>query len=97
VIEYVPNHQLLLTLSPGARVWKIGFSGEPDPRAAFWAAADVELEEARTGAGEMWDLDLGAVSGARGNRIEARRLVAARIDRKVRDVYHRWVANVRTG
>jgi hypothetical protein len=39
----------------------------------------------------MWDLDLGAVSGARGNRIEARRLVAARIDRKVRDVYHKYV------
>lgn len=74
-----------VVIDPGGRMWKAGFSGEPDPRAVFWAALDL----GRIGASEMWDLDLAAVRGARGSRAEARRLVAARISRKLRDVFHR--------
>lgn len=74
-------------MSPGSRVWKVGFSGEPDPRAVFWALDASRAD--RTGGSEMWDLDLGSVTGARRNRVEARRLVGARLDRRLREVFHK--------
>lgn len=45
--------------SPGSRIWKVGFSGEPRPRKVFWATNPdgTGLEE-----GEMWGLDLEAMA-----------------------------------
>lgn len=74
-----------LTPSPGSRVWKVGFSGEPDPRASFWAPDFAD----RTRAGEIWDLDLSATAGAHGSVSEARRLVQVRVQRRLRDTFHK--------
>lgn len=72
--------------SPGSRVWKVGFSGEPDPRACFFAPDFSE----RTRASEVWDLDLSETAGAHGNAAEARRLVQVRIQRRLRDTFHKY-------
>ncbi|WOO78512.1 Actin-related protein 10 [Vanrija pseudolonga] len=74
-----------VVIDPGSRVWKVGISGEADPRAVFWATDEGD----RAGAAEAWDLDLSAVAGARGNRTEARRMVAARIERRLREAFHK--------
>ncbi|KAL1407462.1 hypothetical protein Q8F55_006895 [Vanrija albida] len=74
-----------VVIDPGSRVWKVGISGEADPRAVFWAADEGD----RSGAAEVWDLDLGSVAGAHGNRTEARRMVAARVERRLREAFHR--------
>lgn len=65
--------------SPGSRIWKVGFSGEPSPRSVFWAIED----------GEAWDLDLQATTGARGNREEGRRIVEGNILKKSRETFIR--------
>lgn len=63
--------------SPGSRIWKVGFSGEPEPRACFWARDD----------GEAWDLDLSRIKGARGDRQEARRIVEAIVLQRLRETF----------
>jgi actin-related protein 10 len=68
---------LLLTDSPGSRIWKVGFSGEPEPRACFWA---------REG-GEAWQLDLGDIEGARGDREEGRRIVETTVLQRLRETF----------
>lgn len=81
-----------LTSSPGSRVWKVGFSGEPDPRASFYAPDFLD----RSRAGEIWDLDLSSTAGAHGNVAGARRLVQVRVQRRLRDTFHKY-ANVEHG
>jgi hypothetical protein len=48
------------SLSPGSRIWKVGFSGEARPRKVFWASTPDELDAAQEG--EMWGLDLEAMA-----------------------------------
>lgn len=45
--------------SPGSRIWKVGFSGEPRPRKVFWA---TNPDETGCEEGEMWGLDLEAMA-----------------------------------
>lgn len=68
--------------SPGSRVWKAGFSGEPDPRTCFWACDEKYP-------GEAWGLDIAYTPGCRGNRNEGRRLVRARVEKRLREVFHK--------
>ena len=77
----------MLTSSPGSRIWKVGFSGEPEPRAVFWAATD----------GQAWDLDLGRIPGARGDREEARRIVTGNILVKLRETFVKYVSAAHEG
>ncbi|BEJ15991.1 hypothetical protein CspHIS471_0505960 [Cutaneotrichosporon sp. HIS471] len=79
------GHDDRIVIDPGSRVWKVGFSGEPDPRTCFFAHDSTD----RTRATEIWDLDLSATAGAHGNVAEARRLVQARIQRRLRDTFHK--------
>jgi actin-related protein 10 len=74
-----------LMFSPGSRIWKVGFSGEPKPRAVFWAGTE----------GQAWDLDLERISGARGDREEARRIVTGNVLLKLRETFVKYV-NERT-
>ncbi|WVR08245.1 hypothetical protein IAU60_005292 [Kwoniella sp. DSM 27419] len=74
-----------VVIDPGSRIWKIGFSGEPEPRAVFFS----QDESDPTGAAEAWDLDLESIAGTNGRRSEADRLVGVRIVRKLRETYHR--------
>ncbi|WVQ96180.1 hypothetical protein IAU59_003283 [Kwoniella sp. CBS 9459] len=74
-----------VVIDPGSRVWKVGFSGEPEPRAVFFAQ-DADSQD-RTGATEAWDLDLERMEGVRGSRSEGDRLVGVRIVKKLRDTY----------
>ncbi|OCF46109.1 hypothetical protein I317_00199 [Kwoniella heveanensis CBS 569] len=74
-----------VVIDPGSRIWKVGFSGEPEPRAVFFAQ-DVASSD-RTGATEAWDLDLESMMGVNGSRSEGDRLVGARIVKKLRDTY----------
>ncbi len=71
-----------ISLSPGSRIWKVGFSGEPDPRAVFWAQDDPDT----TGA-EMWEPDLGRVQGVRGDREEGNRLVGVRLLKRLKETF----------
>ncbi|KAL7424958.1 hypothetical protein Q5752_000645 [Cryptotrichosporon argae] len=68
-------------IDPGSRVWKVGFSGEPDPRAVFWAHDGTHRE--------MYDLDPSHLAGVYGSRSEGRRLSAVRVVRKLRDMFHK--------
>ncbi|CAK9781270.1 actin-like ATPase domain-containing protein [Cutaneotrichosporon oleaginosum] len=79
------GHDDRIVIDPGSRVWKVGFSGEPDARACFFAPDFAD----RTRASEVWDLDLSATAGARGIVAEARRLVQVRIQRRLRDTFHK--------
>lgn len=47
-------------LSPGSRIWKVGFSGEARPRKVFWASTPDDLDIKQEG--EMWGLDLEAMA-----------------------------------
>ncbi|EIW71696.1 hypothetical protein TREMEDRAFT_28085 [Tremella mesenterica DSM 1558] len=70
----------------GSRIWKVGFSGEPDPRAVFWAQKDSDGLD-----GEAWNFDLGCIDGARGNRAEGDRIVGLRMVRNVRETFHKYL------
>lgn len=70
--------------SPGSRIWKVGYSGEPEPRAVFWAMDKAGDNEEY---GEMWDLDLEKMPGAEGDRAEGRRVVEGRVLIKLRETY----------
>ncbi|KAK4685993.1 actin-related protein 10, partial [Tremellales sp. Uapishka_1] len=72
---YGIEHRVII--DPGSRIWKVGFSGEPDPRAVFWANEDPDSE--------LWDFDLAALGNE--DRIEGDRLVGARIVKKLREVF----------
>ena len=76
-------------LSPGSRRWKVGFSGEPDPRAVFWA---VDGPDAL--GGEIWDLDTAQIKGARGDRSEGSRLVAVRLVSSLRETFSKYVISL---
>jgi actin-related protein 10 len=64
----------------------VGFSGEPDPRAVFWAR-----EDGNTKRQEAWDLELERTEEARGDRREAERLVNARVIGRMRDTFFKSV------
>jgi len=73
-----------LTRSPGSRVWKVGFSGEPDPRAVFWSTDDTERRQWKSAEG-IWDLDLDRMGQV--DRKEASRLVGVRVTKHLRDTF----------
>ncbi|ORX37906.1 actin-domain-containing protein [Kockovaella imperatae] len=73
-----------VVLDLGSRVWKVGFSGETEPRAVFWAQGDRDEDGS-----EIWDLDMSKLQGCRGDRREGRRLVGVRLVRKLRDVFNK--------
>jgi len=72
---------LVADVSPGSRIWKVGFSGEPEPRAVFWAAEE----------GQAWDIDLERIPGTRGDREEGRRVVEMNILKKLRETFVKYV------
>ncbi|WVF68642.1 hypothetical protein IAT40_003412 [Kwoniella sp. CBS 6097] len=74
-----------VVIDPGSRIWKVGFSGEPEPRAVFLAQDGNSPD--RTAATEAWDLDLQRLKGVHGSRSEGERLVGVRIVKKLRDTY----------
>lgn len=82
--EGVQQHDMiaLTPCSPGSRVWKVGFSGEADPRAVLWAQDDPD----DTG-GAVWELDLRRISGVREDRDEVSRVIAARVKQKLRETF----------
>jgi hypothetical protein len=71
----------------------------------FWAQTDESAlpqsydpfskshkgKEREAPSGEMWDLDLGKLDRANGDEAEANRLIAARINRRIREVYSKYV------
>jgi hypothetical protein len=75
---------LTLPPSPGSRIWKVGFSGEPEPRSVFWStpsSSEVELEA------EAWSLDPSLISSARGDRAEGDRVAGISILRNLRKAF----------
>ena len=70
--------------SVGSRLWKVGFSGETEPRAVFWAQDNHDDEGS-----EIWELDTASMKGCRGDRREGRRLIGVRVVKKLRDVFHK--------
>ena len=75
---------MLTACSPGSRIWKVGFSGESDPRSVFWAQDDPDSE-----GGGMWDLNFERIPGVHGDRNEGHRLVGVRVVRKLRETFFR--------
>ena len=75
---------LVADVSPGSRIWKVGFSGEPEPRAVFWAAEE----------GQAWDIDLERIPGTRGDREEGRRVVEVTIVKKLRETFVKYVLSM---
>jgi len=59
-------------------VWKVGFSGEADPRAVFWS-------NNRSHAESIWELDLDQMGVI--EREEASRLVGVRITTGLRESF----------
>lgn len=74
---------LLVDSSPGSRVWKVGFSGEADPRAVFWSIDDESNSDS------VWDLDLDSMGVI--DRKEASRLVGVRITSRLRETFSKSV------
>ncbi|WVQ79414.1 hypothetical protein IAT38_001511 [Cryptococcus sp. DSM 104549] len=72
-----------VVLDLGSRIWKVGFSGEPDPRAVFFSQ-DPTSPHASS---EAWDLDIEALHGVRGSRSEGDRLVGVRVVRMLRETF----------
>ena len=66
-------------ISPGSRIWKVGFSGEANPRAVFWTGTESGPS------GQLWDLDIDAIGAVDQN--EAERLIGARLTRHLREVF----------
>jgi actin-related protein len=44
-----------VVIDPGSRIWKIGFSGEPQPRKVVWAVSPTQDDPEED---EMWDVDI---------------------------------------
>lgn len=62
----------------------MGFSGEVNPRACFWASeSDSEASYCQS----AWDLDLERVAGCEGDRQEGKRLVSERVLAKIQETY----------
>ncbi|WVW86693.1 hypothetical protein I302_108747 [Kwoniella bestiolae CBS 10118] len=78
-----------VVIDPGSRVWKVGFSGEPDPRSVFHSLDSKDVEETR--ATEAWDLDLSLMGGVNGDRVEGDRLVGVRVVKKLREAYVKYL------
>ncbi|WWC95350.1 hypothetical protein V866_002212 [Kwoniella sp. B9012] len=74
-----------VVIDPGSRVWKVGFSGESDPRSVFYSLDPSDIED--TGAMEAWDMDLSFMKGVDGDRVEGDRLVGVRVVKKLRETY----------
>ncbi|WWC65654.1 uncharacterized protein I303_108275 [Kwoniella dejecticola CBS 10117] len=74
-----------IVIDPGSRIWKVGFSGEPDPRSAFYALDMSDV--GRTGANEAWDLDPPRMRGVNGSRSEGERLIGVRVLKKLRETF----------
>ncbi|ADV22349.1 hypothetical protein I305_02804 [Cryptococcus gattii E566] len=72
------RHSLL-----GSRIWKVGFSGEPEPRAVFLSQDPHDKHSAS----EAWDLDMESVHGIHGSRSEGGRLIGVRILQKLRETF----------
>ncbi|ODN78533.1 hypothetical protein, variant [Cryptococcus amylolentus CBS 6039] len=72
-----------VVLDLGSRTWKVGFSGEPDPRAVFFACGSSTRDQSS----EAWDLDLDSVNAIRGSRSEGDRLIGIRIVERLREVF----------
>lgn len=69
--------------SLGSRIWKVGFSGEPEPRAVFFSQDPDDKDSAS----EAWDLDMESVHGIDGSRSEGDRLIGVRIVQKLRETF----------
>ncbi|GFZ50090.1 hypothetical protein JCM24511_07843 [Saitozyma sp. JCM 24511] len=69
---------------PGSRIWKVGFSGEPEPRSVFWSTSSSSEGEAET---EAWSLDPSLISSARGDRAEGDRLAGISVLRNLRKAF----------
>lgn len=76
--------QLTLLCSPGSRIWKVGFSGEPEPRSVFWSTSSSSEGEAET---EAWSPDPSLISSARGDRAEGDRLAGISVLRNLRKAF----------
>ncbi|ODO00748.1 hypothetical protein L198_03075 [Cryptococcus wingfieldii CBS 7118] len=72
-----------VVLDLGSRTWKVGFSGEPDPRAVFFARGSSIRDQSS----EAWDLDLDSVNAIRGSRSEGDRLIGIRIVERLREIF----------
>ncbi|WVQ75050.1 hypothetical protein IAR50_004659 [Cryptococcus sp. DSM 104548] len=72
-----------VVLDLGSRTWKVGFSGEPDPRAVFFAHESCKRDQSS----EAWDLDLESVNAISGSRSEGDRLVGIRIVQRLREAF----------
>ncbi|OWZ68405.1 hypothetical protein AYX15_00819 [Cryptococcus neoformans] len=70
-------------LDLGSRIWKVGFSGEPEPRAVFFSQDPDDKDSAS----EAWDLDMESVHGIDGSRSEGDRLIGVRIVQKLRETF----------
>ncbi|WVO13751.1 hypothetical protein L204_101373 [Cryptococcus depauperatus] len=70
-----------VVLDLGSRIWKVGFSGEPEPRAVFLAL------DSSSNSTEAWDLDIGSLDGARKSRSEGNRLAGVRIANKLKETF----------
>ncbi|WWC93024.1 uncharacterized protein L201_007988 [Kwoniella dendrophila CBS 6074] len=73
-----------VVVDPGSRIWKVGFSGEPDPRSVFYALDPNDAEQ--TQATEAWDLDPSLMKGVNG-RSEGDRLIGVRVIKKLRETF----------
>ncbi|KAK8849491.1 hypothetical protein IAR55_004825 [Kwoniella newhampshirensis] len=72
-----------IVIDPGSRIWKVGFSGEANPRAAFFS----QDEDDPISSTEAWELDLERLKGVRTSRSEGDRLVGVRIVKKLRETF----------
>ncbi|WRT69489.1 uncharacterized protein IL334_006475 [Kwoniella shivajii] len=76
-----------VVIDPGSRIWKVGFSGEPEPRFVFYALDEADSVD--TLSTEAWDLDISRMRGVNGSRSEGDRLVGVRVIKKLRETFVR--------
>ncbi|WWC73483.1 uncharacterized protein I206_107453 [Kwoniella pini CBS 10737] len=74
-----------VVIDPGSRIWKVGFSGEADPRSVFYALDSTDADN--TGASEAWGLDPSQMSGVFESRSEGERLIGVRVIKKLRETF----------
>lgn len=69
-----------IVIDPGSRIWKVGFSGEGKPRDVLYAGGDTVTP--------LWTL--GRAPGL-AEREEEERLLEARVQERLRSVFHEYV------